>query len=216
MIQAVITTTHLDTREIWSSYKFKNVDETAIPMMWANVDRISSNGYHEKTNHSRADHEEHWPELAERQKSKTFIDFAVLVADGTRHGWSHTFQTLEQLGQSRVVSADTSAAYKSFSTSILWAAFILASTIWTYTHITSKLIRTLTYISEVTIARIHICISRLHLYLSIHIHSNIFTSCWYGLYHLILQVFAISTEKISFASTLYVLQRAYHYNYTFL
>lgn len=69
---------------------------------------------------------------------------------------------------------------------------------------TSKLIRTLTYISEVTIARIHICISRLHLYLSIHIHSNIFTSCWYGLYHLILQVFAISTEKISFASTLYV------------
>jgi len=31
------------------------------------------------------------------------------------HGWSRTFQTLQQLGQSRIVSTDTRAAYKSFS-----------------------------------------------------------------------------------------------------
>jgi len=173
MIQAVITTAHLDTREIWSpSYKFKNVDETAIPMMWANVDRISSNGYHEKTNHSRADHEEHWPELAERQKSKTFIDFAILVADGTRHGWSHTFQTLEQLGQSRVVSADTSAAYKSFSTSILWAASILASTIWTYTHIN---IETYMYSHVYIYQKLpsHIYTSVFHVYIYIYLFTSI-------------------------------------------
>lgn len=61
-----------------------------------------------------------------------------------------------------------------------------------------------TYQKLLSYIYIPICTSRLHLYLSIHIYSNIFTSYQHGLYYLILEVFSISTEKINFTSTLYV------------
>lgn len=53
--------------------------------IWAKVDGVSSNGYHERRLIFQANQEEHWPagsRSQKHQKSKTLIDFAISTTDG--------------------------------------------------------------------------------------------------------------------------------------
>lgn len=123
--------------------------------IWAKVDGVSSNGYHEKTNLPDESRRALTRGLAQKhQKSKTPIDFAVPTTDG------NTTWVIAHVSNPRAVRPVTCSVrwYKSCIQKFfdLYFASILVSSIRMYiarTHPSLRMYR-LMYVSEVIVARI--------------------------------------------------------------
>jgi len=207
-------TVHLDTQEIWSSsYKFKNYHRRRpnYHPTWANVDGISSSGYHEKTNLPSESRRSLTRGTSKIENAYRFC----LVVDGN---------------MTRVIAhVSNPRAVRLVTCSVRWYECCIQKffNLYFVGRVHSRLDHPHILASHPNLCVLlcmyqklpshvytHVCILCLHLYLSIHIYRNIFTLYMLIPFHTSSFCRYLRENKLYIYASFY--SEHYYYNYTFL